>query len=149
VSARVVCDASALVALLLDSGPDGNWVTEAVAGAAFAAPSLVAFESANIVRRHELARIVSADQAEQAHADLLDLAIEQWPYELLAPRAWELRHNLSSYDAGYVALAELIGAKLVTLDERIGGAPGVRCAIATPPAHRGAQPVQPVAEPHP
>jgi predicted nucleic acid-binding protein len=132
VSARVVCDASALVALLLDSGPDGRWATDAAAGADLAAPSLVSFESANIIRRHELAGIVSADQAKQAHADLLDLAIEPWPYELLAPRAWELRQNLSCYDASYVALAELIGATLVTLDERIGGAPGVRCAVATP-----------------
>ena len=63
---------------------------------------------------------------------MLDLAIEYWPYELLAARIWELRDNLSSYDAGYVALAELTGATLVTLDRRIGGAPGVRCTIATP-----------------
>lgn len=133
-SARIVCDSSALVALLLDSGSGGQWVTATVAGSDLAAPSLVEFESANIIRRHELAGIVSTDQAAQAHADLLDLAIEQWPYELLAARAWELRHNLSSYDASYVALAELIGAMLVTLDERISGAPGLRCIITTPPA---------------
>lgn len=130
-SARVVCDASAVVALLLDSGPDGRWVTEAIAGADLAAPCLVAFESANIIRRHECAGIVSPDQAVQAHADLLDLAIEAWPYELFADRAWGLRHNLSSYDASYVALAELIGATLVTLDQRIAAAPGLRCAVAT------------------
>lgn len=133
-STHVVCDASALVALLLDDGPDGRWVTEAVSGADLAAPSLVAFESANIIRRHELAGLVSADQAAQAHADLLDLTIESWPYPLLAGRAWELRSNLSSYDASYVALAELIDATLVTLDRRIAGAPGLRCAIATPPS---------------
>jgi predicted nucleic acid-binding protein len=134
VSARIVCDASALVALLLDNGPDGRWVTATIAGSDFAAPSLVEFESANIIRRHELAGIVSTDQAAQAHADLLDLTIEPWPYELLAARAWELRHNLSSYDASYVALAELIGAMLVTLDKCISGAPGLRCIITTPPA---------------
>jgi predicted nucleic acid-binding protein len=75
---------------------------------------------------------VSADQAAQAHADLLALAIESWPYELLAARAWELRRNLSSYVASYVALAELIGVTLVTLDRRIACAPGPRCAVATP-----------------
>jgi predicted nucleic acid-binding protein len=132
VNARVVCDASALVALLLDGGPDGRWITQALTGADLAAPSLVAFESANIIRRNELAGVVSSDQAAQAHADLLDLAIEHWPYEVLATRAWELRGNLTSYDASYVALAELTSATLVTLDRRISRTPGLRCTIATP-----------------
>jgi predicted nucleic acid-binding protein len=132
VSTRIVCDASALTALLIDGGPDGKWVTEAFTGADLAAPSLVGFETANIVRRHELAGLISPDQAAQAHADLLDLAIEHWPCELLAARAWQLRLNLSIYDATYVALAELLGATLVTLDRCIGRAPGPRCAISTP-----------------
>lgn len=127
-----MCDASAVVALLLDGGPEGRWVTEALTGADLAAPHLVSFESANIIRRQELAGLVSSDQAAQAHADLLDLAIEHWPYELLVPRAWQLRQNLPSYDASYVALAELTGATLVTLDRRIRGAPDLRCEIATP-----------------
>jgi predicted nucleic acid-binding protein len=134
VSARVVCDASALVALLLDSGPDGRWVTGELTGADLIAPALVGFEAANIIRRHELAGLVGSDQAAQAHADLLELAIEHWPYEILAPRAWELRHNLSVYDASYVALAELADATLVTLDRRIGAAPGARCTVAAPAA---------------
>jgi predicted nucleic acid-binding protein len=137
VSVRVVCDASALVALLLDGGSDGRWVTGTLAGADLAAPSLITFEAANIIRRHELAGIASADQTAQAHADLLDLAIEAWPYQLLAARVWELRRNLSSYDASYVALAELIGTSLVTLDRRIGGAPGLGCAIVVPPDMHG------------
>lgn len=131
-SARVVCDASALVALLLDGGPDGQWVTEALSAAELVAPALAVFEAANIIRRYDVAGHVSADQAAQAHADLLDLAIEHWPYELLATRAWQLRQNLSIYDASCVALAELADATLVTLDRRMGGAPGPRCAIITP-----------------
>ena len=131
-STRVVCDASALVALLLDGGPDGQWVTEALRGADLLAPSLVGFEVANIIRRHELAGLVSPDQAAQAHADLLDLAIEHWPYEVLAPRAWRHRRNLSIYDASYVALAELVDATLVTLDRRIVRAPGLACRVMTP-----------------
>jgi predicted nucleic acid-binding protein len=102
-----------------------------VRGADLAAPSLVGFETANIVRRHELAGLISHDQAAQAHTDLLDLAIEHWPHELLATRAWQLRLNLSIYDASYAALAELLGATLVTLDRRIGRAPGLRCEINT------------------
>jgi predicted nucleic acid-binding protein len=132
VSRRVVCDASAIVALLLDSGPDGRWATSELSDAELLAPSLITFEAANIIRRHELARLISADQAAQAHADLLDLTIEQWPYELLAARAWELRQNLSIYDGSYIALAELTSIALVTLDKRISGAPGLRCAVTAP-----------------
>ncbi len=130
----MVCDASALVALLLDSGSDGSWVAEALAGAELAGPSLVGYETANIIRRHELAGLISADQAAQAHADLLDITIEHWPHELLATRAWQLRPNLSIYDASYVALAELVKAVLVTLDRRIAGAAGLRCTVTTPPS---------------
>jgi len=129
---RVVCDASAVVAVLLDAGPDGHWATDALTGVDLAAPSLLLFETANIIRRHELANAISTDQAVQTHSDLVDLAIEEWPYELLAPRAWHLRRNLTAYDASYVALAELLDATLVTLDRRISRAPGLRCMIATP-----------------
>ena len=118
--------------MLLDSGPDGRWATAALTGRVLAAPNLIAFETANIIRRHELARLVSPDQSAQAHEDLLDLTIEQWPYELLASRAWELRRNLSIYDASYVALAELVDTTLVTLDKRMGRAPGLRCTVSTP-----------------
>ena len=131
-SSRVVCDASALVALLVDSGPTGQWTTAALTDSELAAPHLVLFETANVVRRHTLANLIGRDQAAQAHADLLDLPIELWPYEPLAHRAWELRSNLSVYDACYVALAELIGATLVTLDSRIAGAPGLRCTVSYP-----------------
>lgn len=131
-TSTVVCDASALVALLLDSGADGQWATRELTGVALVAPALLTFEAANIIRRCELAGTVSADQASQAHDDLLDLGIEYWPYELLLPRVWELRHNLSSYDASYVSLAELARAPLITLDRRIARAPGVRCSVTTP-----------------
>lgn len=127
-----VCDASAVVATLLDAGPDGRWATEALNGVNLVAPSLVNYEVSNIIRRHELAGRVGTDQAAQAHADLLDLAIEYWPYEVLGSRVWELRSNLSCYDASYVAVAELTGSPLVTLDRRIGRAPNLRCVISTP-----------------
>jgi predicted nucleic acid-binding protein len=133
VTERVVCDASALVAVLLDSGPDGQWATDALSAVELAAPALLPWETANVIRRHELACTISSDQAAQAHADLNDLRIDLCPYELLATRAWQLRHNLSIYDAGYVALAEALQVKLITLDHRITRAPGVLCSIQTPP----------------
>lgn len=131
---RLVCDASALVAVLLDAGEHGTWVTERLAGAELFAPALMPFECANIIRRHELGKLISADQAALAHADLVDLPVELWPYEVLARRAWELRRNASSYDAAYIALAEAIGAPLITLDRRLQRAPGIVCTIDTPPA---------------
>jgi predicted nucleic acid-binding protein len=132
VNSLVVCDASAVVALLLDAGPAGRWATSTLSGADLAAPALLRFEAANILRRHEMAGLVSADQAAQAHADLVDLAVEQWPHEVLAPRVWQLRHNLTVYDASYAALAELLDVTLVTLDSRIGRAPGLACTVTTP-----------------
>jgi predicted nucleic acid-binding protein len=129
---KLVADASTLVGLLLDSGPDGDWAAGVLAGGELAAPALVDWEVANIVRRQELAGLVSSDQASQAHADLLDLALGRWPYELLATRSWRLRANLSIYDASYVALAELLDTSLITLDAKIGRAPGIKCAVVTP-----------------
>jgi predicted nucleic acid-binding protein len=132
VSAGFVCDASAVAAVLLDAGADGEWATRTIGAGPIAAPTIVTYETANVVRRHELAGKISSDQAAQAHSDLLDLAIELWPYDLLATRSWELRRNLSIYDATYVALAETTELTLVTLDARLAKAPGVRCQIATP-----------------
>ena len=131
---RLVCDASAVVAVLLDAGQDGTWVAERLAGAELFAPALMPFECANIIRRHELGELISADQAAQAHADLVDLPIELWPYEVLARRAWQLRRNASTYDAAYIALAEAVGAPLVTLDRRLRRVPGIACTVDTPPA---------------
>jgi predicted nucleic acid-binding protein len=130
VSTGVVCDASAVAALLLDAGPDGEWVTQAIGSAPISAPSLLPYETANVIRKLELAGRISSDQAAQGHADLLDLTVELWPYDLLAARAWELRQNLSVYDATYVALAETADLLLITLDARIAKAPGVSCQIA-------------------
>lgn len=131
-SDAVVVDSSALVAVLLDGGRAGEWAASAISEAQLRAPALIDFETANVLRRHEIAGDISADQAAQAHLDLMELTIERWPYDLLADRSWRLRHNLSVYDASYVALAELVGAPLVTLDERLARAPGLRCDVLTP-----------------
>jgi predicted nucleic acid-binding protein len=67
-----------------------------------------------------------------AHADLLRLPVQLVAYEPVANRAWELRENLTTYDAWYVALAEGIGAPLATLDRRLSRAPGLRCELLLP-----------------
>lgn len=108
------------------------WATEALRGADLAAPGLLPFECSNIIRRHELAGLVSPDQAAQAHADLVALPVELWPYVVLGPRVWELRRDLSSYDAASVAVAELVESDLVTLDRRLGRVPKLSCRVLTP-----------------
>ena len=133
-TSRVTCDASVLVALFVDGGPAGQWATSTLSGATdLLAPHLVMFEAANILRRHEVADLITRDQAAQAHADLLALPMELWPYEPLAPRTWDLRKNLSVYDGAYVALAEITNTPLATLDTRIARAPGINCVLTSPP----------------
>ncbi len=132
---RITCDASVLVAMLVDGGPAGQWATSVLTAASdLIAPHLALFEAANILRRHQLAELITAEQAAQAHADLLELPIDLWPYELLAPRTWQLLRNLSVYDGSYVALAEMTATSLATLDTRIARAPGITCVLVTPPA---------------
>jgi predicted nucleic acid-binding protein len=129
---RLVCDASAIVTVLLDSGPDGDWLTRRLGSADLFAPTLLPFECSNVIRRHEIAGLISSDQAAQAHADLLELPIELVPYESLAQRVWQLRWNLTSYDGAYVALAEALDAPLVTMDRRLADAPGLACRVEVP-----------------
>lgn len=129
----VVVDASAVVAALTDDGPDGRWAASQLTGQTLAAPHLMPVEAANILRRAVLAGHLSADSAALAHDDLLSLRVELFAYEPHGPRVWELRDNLTAYDAWYVALAEALGAALLTLYRRVVQASGPRCDFAVPP----------------
>lgn len=129
---RATCDASALVALVLKSDHRGDWVAERVRRAELSAPSAVLYEAANAIRGLERGGQLTGEQAEAAHADVLGLELRQVPYGFLADRIWTLRHNLTAYDAAYVAVAELLNATLITLDHRIAAVPGIRCQVASP-----------------
>jgi predicted nucleic acid-binding protein len=130
----VVADSSVVVAALIDPGPVGQWAERILLSGPLAAPHLMPAEVANILRRSALADDVSADVASLAHDDLLALRLELFPYGLCAARAWELRANVTAYDAWYVALAETLGARLATLDVRLSRAAGPRCEFLLPPA---------------
>ena len=123
----LVVDASMVVAALVDSGTDGRWAEALLADDSLAAPHLLLVEAANILRRSAASGVISAEQASMAHADLLDLRVELFPYAPFAARIWELRENVTCYDAWYVAVAETFNAPLVTLDARLANAPGPRC----------------------
>lgn len=127
-----VLDASTVVAALADSGDVGKWAAGLLVGRHLAAPHLLPVECANVLRRSALAGDISEDQATLAHADLGDLRIALFPYRPFASRVWELRANLTSYDAWYVAVAEHLDAPLATLDERLARAPGIDCQVIVP-----------------
>ncbi len=128
----IIVDASVVVASLLDSGKDGDWAVAAMSGRALAAPELMPVEVAGVLRRAALAREIPDAIASQAHADLLDLRADLFPYEPFGPRVWELRANVRPYDAWYVALAEALDVPLATLDRRLTRAAGPRCRFEVP-----------------
>jgi predicted nucleic acid-binding protein len=88
------------------------------------APHLLDVEVAQILRRFVRHGELAADRARQALEDLASLPVERYSHEIVLCRAWELRENLTAYDAVYVALAEVLGATLLTRDTRISRAPG-------------------------
>jgi predicted nucleic acid-binding protein len=128
-----VIDASAVVAALIDDGPDGRWCEARLVDDDLAAPHLMPFEAANILRRTEARGAIDPTTASQALADLRRLDVQLVELEHVADRAWKLRANLTVYDASYVATAELVRGRLVTLDCKLAGAPGLRCAVVVAP----------------
>ena len=130
----VVADASVVVACLIDNGPAGKWADHLIATQPLVAPHLMPAEVGNILRRAAMAGTISEDAASLAYANLNMLPVELIPFEPLADRIWELRRNITVYDAWYVALAETLDLGLATLDIRLSNAPGARCAFFVPPA---------------
>jgi len=128
----LVADASVVVAALVDGGPVGTWAASLLASDDLAAPQLMPVEAANILRRSALVGDTTDEVASLAHADLLELRVALFPYGALAERVWELRRNVTAYDALYVALAEALQAPLATLDARLTRAPGLGCALLLP-----------------
>ncbi len=130
-----VIDSSVLVAVLTDAGSDGRWATAQLTQAPLAAPSIVMAEVANVLRRLEGGPKLSRSEATVSLRSLRRLDIELYPFAPLADRVWELRFNLTAYDAWYVALAESLGWPLVTLDRKMAGASGTHCDFRVPPRH--------------
>lgn len=128
----IVLDSSAVIAALLDDGPEGRWAEVLLADGALHAPELMQFEAANVLRRVAATETVSSEIATLAHRNLVSLPLVLVSYEAIADRVWQLGHNLTSFDAAYIAVAELIDAPLATLDRRLAAAPGPRCEFLVP-----------------
>jgi len=121
-----------LVAALLDSGPHGAWAEKVLASGSLCTPQLARVEATNIFRRLERAKLVTTPEANAAQDDLMLLEMELFSFEPFAERIWELRHNMTSYDAWYVALAEALKLPLATLDEPLSKSKKVTCEFLTP-----------------
>lgn len=93
------------------------------------APELLDLEVANVLRRLVIRQAVSPERADRAIDYYADMAIDLRSHRMLLPRVWQLRHNLSGYDAAYVALAEHLSAPLWTRDQRLAKAPGLRAEV--------------------
>lgn len=121
----IVLDASAAIEILLQTEA-GSPVSERILtpDSSLHAPHLLDVEVAQVLRRLVRDGELKAERAAVALTDLRDLPVERYSHEILLPRIWSLRYNLTAYDATYVALAEVLGATLLTRDSRISRAPG-------------------------
>ena len=125
----LVIDASVLAVALLDDGPDGDQIRHRLRGEELAAPALIDLEVASVWRGLARGGHLDARRVGLALDDLRDLPIQRVEHTPFLVRCWELRDNLTIYDAAYIALAETLQAPLLTGDRRLSRSTGPGCAI--------------------
>lgn len=127
----IVVDASVVVSALNEGGPRGTRA-EGLLAQEVVAPQHVDLEVLHALARFERQRRLTTDQLEARVAELQALPIERLDIAPLVARASSLRHNLTAYDASYVALAELLDVPLATFDGRLSRSPGLPCRVVRP-----------------
>ena len=125
----IVVDSSAAQSALLNRGP----ARELLSRQQIHAPHLVDCEVASGIRRHVAAGRLTPEDGWAALDTWRHLGLTRYAVRPLLDRVWQLRDNLSAYDAGYVALAEELGCALLTADGRLSRAPGIRCPVTVVP----------------
>jgi predicted nucleic acid-binding protein len=125
----VVVDASVLARAIGDDGDDGERARSRLLDERLFAPELLDLEVASVWRRAVRGGHMTEQRARQALADLAVLPLVRAPHASLMPRAWDLRDNLTIYDAAYVALAEALDAPLLTADRKLTRTSGTRCVF--------------------
>jgi len=121
----IVLDASAVIEMLLQTEAGAPMAERVLlSDSSLHAPHLLDVEVAQVLRRFVGRGELKEERASQALAALRDLPVERYPHEFLLPRIWALRHSLTAYDAAYVALAEILGATLLTRDALLQRAAG-------------------------
>jgi len=129
----IVIDASAAIEWVLQT-PKGAQIEvrifrKASESPRLHAPHLLDVEVAQVLRRHVAKRLVSELRGQTALEDFLQIPLLRYPHDVLLPRVWELRKNLTAYDAVYVALAEALEMPLLTCDANLASAPGHRARV--------------------
>ena len=124
----IVIDASALLEVLFGTDT-GAVVAHRLGDEAIAAPQLLILECLQVMHRFEGKGALTSLDATEMVDDLMDVDVDLYDHRLVAKRVWELRANLTAYDAAYVALAELLGVALVTTDAKLANAPGHGVAV--------------------
>jgi predicted nucleic acid-binding protein len=125
----IVLDASVLVDVLLRVRGTEAIKPRLLAAERLHAPNLIDLEVAQVARRRVAFREMSVERGDEMIADLVDFPLRRYRHDFLLPRVWTLRNNLSTYDAVYVALAEMLEAPLLTRDKRLAGAAGHHATI--------------------
>lgn len=115
----IVVDTSAIIGVLAGQPRVQRLVDRVIDDGDLHAPHLIDVEFQHALRRLVVSGTISDDRAADARMDLADLTIMRYPHMSLADRMWELRHNVTAYDAAFLALAEALRAPLVTYDARL------------------------------
>jgi predicted nucleic acid-binding protein len=125
----IVVDASGVLEVLLQTPAAARVGLRIFApGETLHAPHLLDLEIAQVLRRYVRSGVISARRGSEALTDLADLPLNRYPHVVLLPRIWQLRHNVTAYDAAYLALAEALDAPLVTRDRALASA-GARARV--------------------
>jgi len=126
----IVVDASAIVEVLLNTAT-GDVLRPYLFGAGdtLHVPHLTDVEVLQVLRRYSITKTMDQGRAREALDDYAAMPLTRYPHSVLLPRVWELRHNLTAYDAIYVALAEALDATLVTCDRRLASISGHNAAV--------------------
>lgn len=130
----LVVDTSAVLAALTGTDPAPGLLQRLERDGDLHAPHLIDVEVLHALRGLVRGGALSADRAVDVRTDYAELTLVRYPHSALADRAWELRHNLSAYDAMFVALAEALDSTLITCDARLAAAPGVAAHVELFPA---------------
>ena len=125
----LVVDTSAVLAALTATDPPAGLLERLAGDGDLHAPHLVDTEFLHALRRMTIGGHLTEDRAADARTDYADFALTRYPHQPLSDRVWQLRHNLTAYDATFVALAEALDTRLVTCDARLAAASGHHASV--------------------